>query len=126
MITISKDNVILYHIKIKDVTGGIDGIRDIKLIESAISRANATFDGIDLYPSVVDKISATTYSLIRNHGFFDGNKRIGIAIMLLLLKLNTVDTKFTQKELINLGLKIAEGKHNEKDIACWINNHVIA
>ena len=108
--TISLDNLILLHEKVVKETGGSRGIRDLNLIESSINRAFATFDGVDLYKDIVDKISVITYSLIKNHGFIDGNKRIGISYMMLLLKLNSVNIKYTQEELIELGLGVAEGK----------------
>ena len=85
---ISVANMILIHQKLIDQTGGSHGIRVINLVDSAISRAFATFDGKDLYEMTVDKIAVTTFALVNNHGFIDGNKRVGIAVMLLLIKLN--------------------------------------
>ncbi|WP_445670533.1 Fic family protein [Paenibacillus sp. FSL W7-1287] len=52
------------------------------MIVSAIGRAFVTFEGQDLYPDVYKKIAVTTHALIKNHGFVDGNKRIGIATMI--------------------------------------------
>lgn len=57
-----------------------------------------------------------TFSLINNHGFVDGNKRIGVAVMLLLLRLNGINIKYTQEELVDLGLGVAEGKFNHEYI----------
>jgi death-on-curing protein len=87
--------------------GGSAGIRDLGLSESALNRAFASYDGIDLYPSIIDKISAITHSLVGNYAFIDGNKRIGMSVMILLLKINNVNVHCTQKELIDLGLKTA-------------------
>lgn len=123
MVGISKENIILYHKKIVKSTGGSSEIRDEGLIESAANRGNMTFDGIDLYPTTVDKISAITHSLIKNHAFVDGNKRIGVAVMVLLLKLNGIKMSFTQQALINIGLKTAEGTYDVEDIVKWINDH---
>ena len=122
---ISIENIILFHEKIIKETGGSGGIRDIRLIESALNRPFMTYDGIELYSSNIEKIAVTTYSLINNHGFVDGNKRIGVAVMLLLLKLNKLMIKYTQNELIDLGLMAAEGTINEKDIMNWIKKHII-
>lgn len=69
------------------------------------------------------KIAVTTHSLISNHGFLDGNKRIGVAVMLLLLELNNVKLFYTQDELINLGLIVADGTFNYEDIYTWILLH---
>ncbi|WP_429163520.1 type II toxin-antitoxin system death-on-curing family toxin [Desulfitispora alkaliphila] len=60
---------------------------------------------------------------MNNHGFVDGNKRVGVAVMLLLLKLNDIRVKNTQSELVQLGLDIASGVTNEKEILEWIKKH---
>lgn len=117
------DNIILFHKKIVSSTGGSDGIRDIGLIESALNRGLMTFDGKELFDSTEMKISVISHGLIRNHGFLDGNKRIGIAVMVLLLKINNIRIKYFQQELIDLGLGVAEGKLNENDIFTWIERH---
>jgi death-on-curing protein len=103
----------------------LSGVRDRSLLESAINKANQTFDGQDLYEGIHKKISVITYSLIKNHGFVDGNKRIGVATMLLLLKLNEFNIKYTQEELIEIGLRTAEGIYNEEDIERWILRHQV-
>ena len=95
----------------------------MNLVESAISRTFATFDGNDLYETIEDKIAAITFSLVNNHGFVDGNKRVGIAVMLLLLKLNTYTMQYSQEELIVMGISIADGRMNEASIKEWINQH---
>ncbi|MCB2299945.1 type II toxin-antitoxin system death-on-curing family toxin [Clostridium tagluense] len=122
MKNIDMDDILLFHKKIVHETGGSKEIRDLGLIDSALNRASATFDGIDLYWEIEGKISAITYGLIKNHGFVDGNKRIGVSVMVLLLKLNKINIKYSQKQLIELGLKVADGTFSEKDIKIWINN----
>ena len=120
---IALEEIIIFHEKIIEKTGGSQGIRDIGLIESAINRPFQTYDGIELYPEIESKISAITYSLINNHGFVDGNKRIGVSVMLLLLKLNDIKIEYKQEELVDLGIKIAENKCKEEDIKKWIESH---
>ncbi|GLC30190.1 type II toxin-antitoxin system death-on-curing family toxin [Clostridium omnivorum] len=117
------ENIILFHKKIVSKTGGSEGIRDLGLIESALNRALMTFDGKELYESPEMKIYVIAYGLISNHGFVDGNKRIGIAVMILLLKMNAIMITYIQQELIVLGLAVAEGKFKEKDILEWIERH---
>ncbi|MDQ2087964.1 type II toxin-antitoxin system death-on-curing family toxin [Herbivorax sp. ANBcel31] len=109
-----------FHNQIIERTGGIKGIRDKDLLESSINKPFQTFGGEDLYKEIIDKISAITYSLINNHGFIDGNKRIGVSVMLLLLRLNDVEIKYTQQDLIEFGLIVAKGKYNEESIKEWI------
>ncbi|MCX7922109.1 MAG: type II toxin-antitoxin system death-on-curing family toxin [Clostridia bacterium] len=121
---LSFENIILFHEKIVKETGGSAGIRDRGLVESALNRAFMTYDGKDLYPNITEKIAVIAHSLISNHGFIDGNKRIGVAVMVILLKMNSIKVSYTQQELIDLGLKIAEGLMREKDILVWINEHI--
>ncbi len=125
MRNIEVEDVLIFHKKIIEQTSGSSGIRDLGLIESALNRAVQTFDGKDLYIEIEDKISAITYSLIKNHGFVDGNKRIGVAVMVLLLRLNDIKVRFSQKELINLGFGIADGSFEENEIKQWIKKHII-
>jgi len=125
MKNITVDEILMFHKKIIRQIGGSEGVRDSTLIESALNRASMTFDGKDLYPETIEKIAVITYSLIKNHGFVDGNKRIGVATMILLLKLNDINVRFSQRELINLGLEVADGTLNEKDIEKWIRDHLI-
>lgn len=122
MENIDIDNVLLFHTKIVEQTGGSQGIRDLGLIESGLNRGYASFDSVDLYKEIEEKISAITYGLVKNHGFVDGNKRIGISVMVLLLKLNRINIKYSQLELIELGLKIADGTFSENDINMWISS----
>jgi len=123
MKSIDIDNVLLFHKKIVEQTGGSDEIRDLGLIESGLNRGYATFDGKDLYKKVEDKIAAITYGLIKNHGFVDGNKRIGVSVMVLLLKLNDMKMNNSQKQLIELGIKVANGTFSEDDIRIWIHSN---
>lgn len=123
MRSLSIANIRLMHQKLIDQTGGSHGIRDINLIESAVNRAFVTFDNNDLYKTVEDKIVAITFGLVNNHGFIDGNKRIGVAAMLLLLKLNGYILQYSQQELIGLGISIADGSMDEFDIKEWIKQH---
>lgn len=123
MSRLSVADTILLHSKLIDQTGGSHGVRDIHLVESAINRAFATFDGEDLYKTTEDKVAAITYGLVSNHGFVDGNKRIGIAAMLLLLQLSGYILAYSQDDLVVLGLSIADGTMDELGIREWINQH---
>ncbi|WP_438447687.1 type II toxin-antitoxin system death-on-curing family toxin [Gorillibacterium sp. sgz5001074] len=122
---IGVDQLVRFHNKILNATGGSDGVRDKAILESALQRPFSTFDGNDLYEGTIHKISVATYSLIKNHGFVDGNKRIGVATMLLLLRMNGITIKYSQDELIELGLSTAEGKMKENDIYQWIQRHQV-
>ncbi|MEO2259654.1 type II toxin-antitoxin system death-on-curing family toxin [Paenibacillus amylolyticus] len=122
---LSLEQILQFHTKIIKSTGGSDGVRDLGLIESALKKAEATFDGQELYEGNIKKISVTTFALIKNHGFIDGNKRVGVATMLLLLRLNEISVKYEQEELVELGLKTAEGEFTEENIQQWIEEHQV-
>ena len=120
---ITVEQILRLHKKMADVTGGAEGIRNIDLLESALNNAYATFDGDELYPDVEDKAASTCFSIISNHPFIDGNKRMGIYVMLILLELNEIKIVFNQNELVSLGLGIAEGRLKQPDIRNWIQEH---
>ena len=121
MKSLTIEQLIMFHNKITNASGGSHGIKDRGLIESALNRCLATFDGEDLYPTVIEKISVTTVSLVKNHGFVDGNKRVGVSVMLILLSLNNIEIEYSQEELIELGLGLANGELNEENVIRWIN-----
>ena len=123
MIFFEYEQVTKIHSSLISKTGGTDGIRDKNLLDSALKAPFHTFEGNDLYPEILDKASQLCYSLIENHPFTDGNKRIGVHLTLLFLKLNNVNLDYTQKELINLGLSIASGKISKNDIKQWLIDH---
>lgn len=104
-------------------TGGLNGVRDIGLLDSAVFNSYSEFDGIESYPTIEEKAARLAYSIVNNHAFIDGNKRIGILIMLMTLKLNNIDLTYSQQELIYAGLSLADGRYQYDDILEWILNH---
>jgi len=103
--------------------GGIHGIRDEGLFDSAINAPYQTFGGEDLYPSVESKIAKLAYSLIKNHPFLDGNKRVGVNVFLTLLYANNINIEATEQDVIELGLAIADGTYSEEEILRWIEKY---
>jgi death-on-curing protein len=123
MIRLTKEQVIKIHSALIAKTGGIDGIRDENLLESSLNSPFQSFDGVELYPSLMQKAAWIGYSLISNHPFIDGNKRIGIHIMLVFLSLNGIELNYAQEELIDIGLKLAAGKMKAEELIIWLNSH---
>ena len=123
MIFFEYEQVVKIHRSLIEKTGGMDGIRDAQLLDSALKTPFQTFGGNNLYPDILDKASQLCYSLIENHPFVDGNKRIGVHLMLLFLKLNNIEVNYSQRELIDFGLDIASGKMSKNDIKGWIIEH---
>ncbi|MGB4610476.1 MAG: Fic family protein [Saccharofermentanales bacterium] len=84
---LSKDDIIFIHAEYIKMFGGLDGIRDETLLESAIESPYQTFDGMMLYEDPIERIARLGFNIIKNHPFIDGNKRTGMATMLALLRL---------------------------------------
>ena len=125
MIILTTDEIIKVHAKLIKATGGSHGLRDMGLLESAVLGCTQTFGGEDLYPTVIEKASRMAYSICKNHPFVDGNKRVAVTALLVILRMNDVILSYTQDELIILGLGIADGNLNYDDIIIWVNKHVI-
>ena len=106
-------------------TGGDVGVRDEALLESAIENIYATFDGVELYPTKEEKAARLGYSLISNHAFVDGNKRIGMYIMISFLELNGIKIDATNDDVYNLGIAVADGSTDDTDVLNWIKKHKV-
>lgn len=123
MIILSKEQILFLHAQLIAETGGIDGIRDIALLESAMSNPFQSFAGKDIYPSMQQKAARLGFGLVKNHAFVDGNKRIGAHAMLVFLALNKIELNYTQKELSDMILEIASGEKECDDLCKWIISH---
>jgi len=113
------------HEAIVSYTGGARGIRDIGGLESAVNQPRLSFDQADLYPDIISKAAALCYSLVMNHPFVDGNKRIGHAAMEVFLILNGYDIKADINEQEQIMLDLAAGKLTRETFTVWLRNHVI-
>ena len=114
----------LYRRVIRE-SGGAAGIRDLGLLESALAQPRQTFGGVELYPSTAEKAAALGFSLIKNHPFIDGNKRIGHAAMEVFLVLNGYEIQATVDEQEQIILDVAAGRMNRESFARWVAAHVI-
>ena len=123
MIMLSTEQVKRLHKKLLDATGGLDGIRDEALLDSALSVAFQTFDGMELYPTTAAKIARIAYGLVCNHPFVDGNKRIGTYVMAVLLELNHIEVNFTDDDIISIGLELADESMNDIQLLEIILEH---
>ena len=123
MIRFSKDKVLLLHELIARETGGSVGVRDEVLLESALEGAFATFDGQELYPTKEEKGARLGYSLVSNHAFVDGNKRIGLYVMFTFLEVNGIPLQCTDEEVVNIGLSLADGSMGYEELLDWIKGH---
>lgn len=123
MIKFSKDKVLLLHQLIAQETGGSVGIRDEGLLESALETAFSSFDGQEFYPTKEEKGARIGHSLISNHAFVDGNKRIGVYVMLTFLEVNGIRLDCTNEEVVHIGLSVADGSMDYDALLLWIKEH---
>jgi death on curing protein len=110
--------------KVIEQGDGSKGMRDIRLLESAVARPHATFDGRDLYPGIFSKVAALGYSIINNHPFIDGNKRVGYMCMRVFLNINGYDIEASLDEKYKFVIEIAENVMDEKTMAKWLKEHI--
>ncbi len=118
------DQVLQLHSRILQTSGGTQGIRDQGLLESAIAQPQMTFGGEDLYPSIIEKASALGFSIIMNHPFLDGNKRVGHASMEIFLILNGWEINANIDEQENIILGVAKGSVNREQFTRWLKTHI--
>lgn len=117
------EQVIELHSRLIQATGGLDGVRDAGLVESSLSSAFSSYFGIEKYPSIEEKAARLCYSLVNNHAFLDGNKRIGVYVMIIFLELNGIVLNQTDEEIVNLGLGVAASELDYNAILEYIRNH---
>lgn len=125
MIKFTKEKVLLLHALIAEETGGSVGVRDEALLESALENAFSGYGGIEFYPTKEEKAARLGYTLISNHAFVDGNKRIGMYVMLTFLEVNGIRIEATNEEVASVGLSVAAGKMGYEDLYQWILEHKI-
>ena len=124
MIRLTKQQVIMLHQDVIAQSGGSPEIRDEGLLDSALNAPFQTFAGMELYPTIIDKAAYLGYSLIKNHAFVDGNKRIGTHVMLAFLMLNGIDVDYEDEELIQLILGVAAGEISSEQLLAWLQAHI--
>lgn len=123
MIRFSKEKVLLLHKILAEATGGGAGVRDEAMLDSALESAYAGFGDKEFYPTKEEKGARLGYALISNHAFVDGNKRIGIYVMLSFLEMNGVPVQCSDEELVRIGLSVADGSMEYDELLQWVLDH---
>ena len=123
MIRFSKEKVLLLHKILAEATGGSVGIRVEGLMDSALEGVFAGFGDKEFYPSKEEKGARLGYTLISNHAFVDGNKRIGVYVMLSFLEMNGIRIRCTDEELVRIGLSVADGTMGYEELLQWVTDH---
>jgi death-on-curing protein len=121
---LTHEEVQVLHRWALEQSGGLDGIRDPNGLDSAIAQPQMTFAGQELYPSLAEKAAALGFSLVSNHPFLDGNKRIGYAAMETFLFLNgwVLDGEIDEQE--QLMLQLAAGVLSREQLIAWVQAHL--
>ena len=117
---LNKEQILMLHSGLLAEYGGSDGVRDYNLLESAIETPFQSFGGKELYPSLQAKAARLGYGLIKNHCMLDGNKRIGIHAMLVFLAVNGIELNYTQKDLYETVLGVANGSFDYERFLQWV------
>ena len=123
MIKLTEEKIMALHMLIAEKTGGDASLRDIALLNSAAEAPFATFGGAELYPTKQEKAARLGYSLIANHAFVDGNKRIGILAMMTFLEVNGIKLRPTNAELARVGIATAAGEMKYEELLAWIKEN---
>ena len=123
MIEFSAEKVLLLHQLLTQETGGDPELRDIGLLDSALKQAFQSFDGQELYPTKEEKGARLGYSLISNHAFVDGNKRIGMYVMLTFLEVNGIRLNPTNEDVARVGWAVASGEMDYDALVQWVRDN---
>jgi death on curing protein len=112
------------HDRLLGSSGGAPGLRHLPSLESALALPRQTFGGADLYPELPEKASVLAFSLIQNHPFVDGNKRIGHAAMEAFLLLNDHELVASVEEGEAAILGVASGRWTQDALLAWVRLHI--
>ena len=122
---LTKEQILKLHSQLISDFGGSAAIRDDSLLDSAIKTPFQTYNGKELYPTLLGKASRLCFGLVKNHSFVDGNKRIGTHAMLVFLAINGVELEYSDTELITLIMPVASGEQSDADILHWLQQHIV-
>ena len=122
---LTPQQVLAIHDRMIKRFGGSHGLRDIGLLESAVFRPQASFDGKDLYVSVFDKAAALLQSLLKNHPFVDGNKRTALTSAGIFLKINGYTLINTHEEEVAFAVSVDNGHLPLEQIASWLKKNAL-
>lgn len=126
MRTLSADDIVYIHASVIAQSGGSGGLRDRGALESSVSQPLQSFDGDELYPTILNKAAALAFFLASNHPFVDGNKRVAHAALAITLRLNGYRLSATVNEQERILLRLASGELTRAEFSEWVNAHVLA
>ena len=117
-------NIILYfHQKLIETYGGTTGIRDEKLLDSALEQPKATYQGKYLHDNIYKMAAAYGYHLCNNHPFIDGNKRIALVAMDVFLQINGFEISTSEKNAYKIIIKLSKSELTKNELEEWLKNY---
>jgi len=119
------EEILALHEQLIAQSGGSTGLRDRSSLESAVAQPEMSFGGEDLYPAIADKTAALGHSLIQNHCFVDGNKRIGHAAMEVFLVINGYEIEASIDEQEQVILSVASGLMDRESLSEWLKRYMV-
>ena len=125
MTKFSREKVLLLHQLIAQETGGEVGLRDRALLDAALAAAFSGVADREFYPTKEEKAAKLGFDLISNHAFLDGNKRIGMYVMLTFLEANGISVEAENEDVAAVGLAVASGNMNYDNLLNWVRGHII-
>ena len=121
---LSISEILELHDRLISSSGGSRGIRDLGALKSAVNQPRQTFNQKDLYTDIVTKAAALCFSLVMNHPFVDGNKRVGHAAMETFLILNGYEVFSSVDTQERVMLELASGKMSRIKFTEWLSGHI--
>jgi death-on-curing protein len=118
--------VLALHRLVAEQSGGSAAVRDLGALESAVAQPRMTFEGRDLYATLAEKAVALGFSIIQNHPFVDGNKRVGHASMETFLVLNGHELRASIDESERVVIEVASGKCGREQFLRWVQERLVA
>ncbi|MBD2594950.1 type II toxin-antitoxin system death-on-curing family toxin [Nostoc spongiaeforme FACHB-130] len=122
---IKKQDVLSIHSKQINLYGGLPGIRDEGLLDSAIYQPQATFGGELLHPTIVEQAAAYLFHIANNHAFVDGNKRTAFDVMVTFLNLNDYELNMSPEQAYELTMQVAENILSKEELIEILKNYII-
>ena len=123
IVFIPRDIIVSIHEKLIDLYGGISGIQNESLLDSALEQPKIMYDGDYLHDSLIKMAAAYGFHLCMNHPFVDGNKRIALVAMDIFLQRNGYEISASEKEVYEVINKLASGKLTKNELSVWLKDN---
>jgi len=118
------DHVMRLHRSLIERYGGMEGVRDVGLLHSAVAMPQAAYGGEYLHGDIFEMAAAYLYHIVQNHPFLDGNKRTGAATAIVFLAMNDIQIDNDEEGLVDLTLSVATSQAGKTEIAEFFRSHV--